>query len=349
LRKVKNKTYHNKISKKRHLHELKRQDKSYSELDFIDSLNAPSYTNNQRKPKSKKIATPENFSFIGNTNESLEFFEDVIYYLDNVDHLIIDMRNTKKMTTEVLLYLISLHKINEKKGKTLNTTIRSPKEEDLIELMLQSGFSNYFRANINTKIHVDKENIFQIKDKETNLKNKVYDEETCREAIEFSLKFYKDAKFSQPKFRHIYNALVEMMQNTDDHAYDEDGELRNWYLFAIKLEKGISFFFFDNGKGVLKTAKKNILEKVVEKANFSYGHESLMQSVLNGDYRSATGLTNRNRGLPEINQSLTEDGIELPIILTNRIYARLNEREYRKLKYNFRGTLFIWILKEDSE
>jgi hypothetical protein len=144
----------------------------------------------------------------------------------------------------------------------------------------------------------------------------------------------------------MYNALAEMMTNTDNHAY-EDEDFRNWYLFAVKVDTGIAFYFFDNGRGIIKTAKKNMLEKAMN-YTFSLGHQSIMKSVLNGEYRSATGLTNRNKGLPEINDFLTKDYVSSPMILTDKLFCLPQKNKYEKNKYNFKGSLFIWILKNEE-
>lgn len=349
MKKIHNKSYHDKLAKKHHIHELKRKNKEYSGFtmpDTKDNSDPSIYKAVSSKRTTKKLTTPKEFSLIYNTNKSLEFFEDFIYYSEKVDHIKIDMRHTEEMTIEVLLYLISLHKINKNKNIKINISIKPPKVKDLVVLMSQSGFSKYFKARV--EVEVNDENIFEIQDKESNKKDGVFDEQTCENAIEFALKFYPGEKYNQPKFRHMFNALAEMMTNTDDHAYDEDGELRNWYLFAVKLEQGLSFYFFDNGKGVLKTAKKRILEEALEKIPFSYGHKSLMQSVLNGEFRSATKKKYRNKGLPEINEFLTNDTVLLPLILTNRVYTNPNEKKYYKIDHNFRGTLFVWMLKEQE-
>lgn len=348
MKKEHNKAYHDKSAKKHHLHNLKRKTKIYNGdillKEHFENINTFNENNTLRK---ERILTPKNFSFIYNIDESLAFFNDFQYYSKHVNAIFIDMRETKKMTMEVLLYLISLQKINKNQGRFISIHIKPPREDDSLSLMSQSGFSKYFKAQ--HEVPVDEENIFEIQDKESNQNVSKPDEDTCSEAIDFVLKYHPNYKFSHPKFRHMFEALAEMMTNTDNHAYDNEGELRNWYLFAAKLEKGISFYFFDNGKGVLDTAKKTILESTLGKISFSLGHESLLKATLNGDYRSATGKKHRNKGLPQINKFLIEDGVSLPIIITNKISGHLKQKKYVKNEHNFSGTLFVWILEDEKE
>ncbi len=147
----------------------------------------------------KTLHTPNVFSFIYNLNDSLDFFDKFSFHSKQVDNLLIDMKNTDEMTIEVLLYLISLDKINE---------------------------------------------------------------------------------------------------------------------------------------------NQNI--------NINLAQASIMKAVLEGEYRSATNKPNRNKGLPQINNFLKEKIIELPIILTNKIYYLPQEKRSIKANTNFRGTLFVWMLKKEE-
>lgn len=330
--KIKDKEAKERVAKRRRLHELKRKDKHYNPVKQY-----------HQKPIFKRLKTPEIFSLIEQCDTALAFFEDFMNESEKATHLKIDMSNTKEMTTEVLLYLISLHKINKANKTAPNILIQAPDKQDLRYLMAISGFSKYFRSRSSVKIN--SEDIFKIQDKTSNKKKKIDDATTCKEAVDFALKYFPGAKFTDEPFMTMYNALAEMMTNTDNHAYSEEGELRNWYLFGARIETGVAFFFFDNGRGIIKTAKRTLVEKALGKLNLR--DRSIIRSVLNGEYRSATGKAYRNKGLPEINEFLTRDDVKLPIILTNRVYSMpipKDDIKYNKTKHNFKGTLFTWIL-----
>jgi len=347
MKKITKKTYRDKAARKHHEHELDRKTKHYDSSKQLSNIDTNKFQIQKPKPKTKKLTAPKEFSFIYAVDNALSFFKDFQYYSDNVDHIVINMEDVERLTIEVLLYLISLQNINKNKGLKLNVSIKAPTKEELKILMAQSGFSKYFKAKVDIKLNQNE--ILPIQDGESNRKNNINDEQTCKNTIDFTLKFFKDSKFNDVKFKHMYNALAEMMTNTDNHAYDEDGEFRNWYLFAIRVESGVAFYFFDNGKGVLKTAKKNLLEHALKITPFSYGHESLIKAVLKGDYRSATGDNFRNKGLPEINQFLTGNSVSFPIILTNKIHCSPSLNEFKVTQHDFRGTLFVWLLKTEED
>jgi hypothetical protein len=334
LKKEHNKLYHDKSAKKHHQHELNRKTKIY-QGEAKQHHPQPIYT---------ELNAPVNFSLITNCDETLSFFEEFNSYSQKVTHLKINMSKTEEMTTEVLLYIISLHKINKSKDKAPNIFIQTPDSFHLKKLMAVSGLTKYFNAKISVRINSD--DIYKIQDKESNAKKGIDDAKTCKAAINFALKYFDGAKYTDEPFMLMYNALAEMMTNTDNHAYSEDRELRNGYLFASKLDGGgVAFLFFDNGKGIIKTAKKSLMEKALVKLPFALKHKNIMNSVLNGKYRSITGLPYRNKGLPEINEFLTSNDVALPIIITNKVYSMPQEtNNYIKTKHNFKGSLFTWIL-----
>ena len=334
MKKEHNKLYHDKYAKKRHKHELNRKTKMYQ----------GEAKQHHPQPVYKELYTPTNFSLITNCDETLSFFEEFNSYSRKVTHLKINMSKTETMTMEVLLYIISLRKIHKSNNEAPNIMIKTPDSFNLKKLMAVSGFAKYFHTKVS--VTINSEDIFKIQDKASNIKNNIDDTETCKAAIEFALKYFDGAKYTDEPFMLMFNALAEMMTNTDHHAYSEDKELRSWYMFASKLDAGgVAFFFFDNGKGIIKTAKKSLMEIALVKLPFALKHKNIMNSVLNGEYRSVTGLPYRNKGLPEINEFLTSNDVKLPVIITNKVYSMPQEtNNYRKTKHNFKGSLFTWIL-----
>lgn len=347
LKKIKNKLFHDKISRKKFFNSIKRKDIEYdsdkihysSMEDGNNSSSKNSTTYNKKNDLKKiRIFPPKEFSFILNREESLKFFQDFFELIDKgYESIFIDMRKVNELTIEVLLYIISIDKINKKSDSNIQLKIKVPNNSQLGLLIDKSGFSKYFKCN--KTIVLNQDEIFVIQDGETNQIKGIEDATTCADAVDFVLKYTKQELIH----RKLFNALAEMMTNTDNHAYENE-EFRNWYLFAYKVDAGIAFYFFDNGKGIINTAKKNLLEKALSYA-FSLGHESLMEAVLNGNYRSATGLPYRNKGLPEIKDFLIDSQVLLPIILTNKIFCFPSKNEYHINKYNFRGSLFAWILE----
>lgn len=334
------KDYHNKIAKKQHIYKLSRVNKEHTFLNYgnmnLDTISP--FINISQKRTKKTIPAPSKFSFLFNTNKSLEFFytmQDSIRR--GFTSIILDLRHVTEMSGDVLVYIISLDNIFKKSGKKISIKIKVPKNHDLKYLLMTCGLTKYFEANI--KEHIDEANIFKICDKNSNENDGII----CANAVDFCQKYYR----VRQDFFYFYNSLAELMTNTDQHAYPKNASISNWYLYAHKVESGVAFYFFDNGKGILKTAKKKLLEKL-QKITFGLDPKNLLESTLNGEFRSQTGKKYRNKGLPEIHKFLTGKNITNAIILTNNIFADLTLGKSKKLEYNFEGSFFIWIIKTDE-
>jgi len=284
---------------------------------------------------------PTDFSFLSNTEESINFF-DKLNQRVGMGHrkILIDLSKIEKITIEVLLYIISLDKKYKKELLNVVLNIVLPKNQKLNSIIATSGITKYFLSD-NNYISFNEETIFPITDGE------MYPEEDdakiCAKAVDFAKKHLVNAKSKDSKFMELYNTLVELMQNTSDHAYKDNAIISNWYLYARKVEKGIAFYFFDNGLGVISTASKKILDKV------KIGQKSILESILNGEFRTRTNLSYRGKGFPEIKKFLDSDSVGLQMILTNKVrYFKSEENQIPldNLKNNFQGTLVVWLLKE---
>lgn len=332
------------IAYKRHQREMQRKGKVHILFNYQNkdlSSISPFIKESEQRAK-KKLIAPIDFSFINNTEESLKFFYDMLHLVKKeISYIVIDMRETKNITAEVLLYIVSLNNIFKKSGKNIKIRIKAPKSKEMNYLLLACGLTDYFKANVKEKIN--EKNIFRICDKSTNEDDGI----TCANVVDFCKQFFKEDEQKDIKFLALYEAIAELMTNTDQHAYPESALLSNWYLFANKVETGIAFFFFDNGKGILKTARKKLIEVLKDKT-YGLAPYDLLLSTLNGQFRSRTGLPYRNKGLPQINDFLTRESVSNSIILTNNIFADLKLKTSLKLKYAFDGSFFIWIVSDKT-
>ena len=271
---------------------------------------------------------------------------------------VIDMRATEVITMEVLLYLISLINIWKKKKYKFKLDLRAPTKDDLQFLLATSGLGKYMRGNGSG--HVGEENIYPMCDgghDTIDPEQDVNQNDRCIEISDFTRKMLvsnstallEKSSLNNKLFK-LSNIIAEMMRNTDDHAYDEEADeftpLRNWYFFAGKVQDGVSFYFLDNGKGIIKTAKQKLSDFSVY-LGASNIESKIMEEVLSGEFRSRTKLPNRNKGLPEIKDFFVSDDILISTIITNNVvYNHIDGKEnFVVTKIPFRGTLYIWIVK----
>jgi hypothetical protein len=138
--------------------------------------------------------------------------------------------------------------------------------------------------------------------------------------------------------------MIEMMSNTQKHAYNENEFLLpQWYCYA-EYDKNdiISFTFMDTGEGIPSTVYK----KFTEKLDFLKikGDDKYILSALKGDFRTSTEQKNRGKGLPKIMEFCKTQQIFNMHILANRADVSVfpDKCESQLLDAPLRGTLYYW-------
>lgn len=266
------------------------------------------------------------------------------------------MRNIEDLTIEVLLYLISLKNIWKKKKYKFKIQIEAPKNEELKMVLETCGLKKYFRGN--GTCNFEESNFYPMCDggQETiDPEEEISQNDRCIEIREYAYRMlendYNKNELNQKLFT-LSNSIAEMMRNTDDHAYKDKlihfVPLRNWYFFAAKVKHGVSFYFLDNGEGIINTAKPK-LKDLTSYIGDKNSEVRLLKEVLNGEFRSRTKLPNRNRGLPEIKNFFDSQNVIASTIITNHVLYKKNrilkEEVFERKNKQFNGTLYAWIVK----
>lgn len=301
---------------------------------------------------------PKSLSFINNFDESIRFFDNINKANDSIKkpkHYI-DMIDVVDLTMETVLYLTSQKNIWKKQKHKFKLEIKAPRETRLRSLLSKSGLDNYFQGNHKGIVET---NIYPMCDggEETlDDSNSMTPNDRCISISDFTKNILsKNGEVNKRDLvRKVFaqtNAIAEMIRNTEDHAYNKNANpftpLRNWYFFAAKVQNGVSFYFLDNGKGVINTTKKFIIDTIF--LGFQDVDQKLLQEIMEGNFRSRTELPYRNKGLPEIKEFFECDDVLVSRIITNKVvYSNdMGKISYNKMKREFQGTLYIWILKED--
>jgi hypothetical protein len=162
---------------------------------------------------------------------------------------------------------------------------------------------------------------------------------------------------SQRRCQGVQRTMLELMQNTNNHASTTQGE-RHWWLSVNhrKNEKKACCSFVDYGVGVFESLRKkpsgnkffNALEKMYER--FKYGNNAeLLKLILNGDlHKTVTGENYRGKGLPGIAEALKRNQISNLHVITNDVFGDVGNQNYRLLGEKIAGTFIYWELNYNN-
>lgn len=239
---------------------------------------------------------PENFSFVSNPEETIEYFDGIISEISKKTYkrmFYIDSGEVVKVSADALIYLIAI--LNNLKSNLVSRYSfkgNLPSNREAEAFYVESGFLNYVKSRrIAMPEGDDRVQIISGKTTDTKLAKKVCD--------------FVCEKFGEKKLftLGLYKTLIELMSNTVQHAYNSKGIMvACWYLFARNANDSVQITFIDTGDGIPGTVRRKWFEKIPKMITDS----ELIYSAFMGESRTETKKVNRGHGLPSLYDRATK-------------------------------------------
>lgn len=336
---IKKRNIKNLKKRKKYISKIPKRSSTYSEhYQSIKQISSPTKNDSWRRVI---VKAPQHFSLIENTEEVTAFFVEITNYLrvrskEKVS-ISFDLSNVEIVTIDAIMYLLALIKNLQKKSLIAERYFagnlpRNPLAKQMFE---ESGFLNFVNSTM-PAIRTNANKI-AIRTGESN------DSKVLKEICDFII---EKAHSNRIKTKFLYVMMAEMMYNTYEHAYNESGTIKNWYIFVELVDDRIRFTFLDTGLGIPRTMYKKFSEKFLR-----VPEDQLIISALSGlEFRSQTKLSYRNNGLPTIRGYADAHKIENLRILSHKAVCAIL---YKNKKQNFltsvqnkplMGTLYYWEL-----
>lgn len=292
-------------------------------------------TSNNSEKNVYLAEAPHVFSFIKNTEETNDFFLNIVEEMNKKIYkqlFYIDSSKVKEVTTDALVYILALL-YNIKLNPVLKYSFRGnlPIEKEAEKVYTESGFMNYVKTRRAVMPQTD--------DKIQIITGNQTDNKTAMRICDFV-----NERFSRtPTFtKDLYSTLIELMSNTVSHAYNDNGVMvPYWYLYAIDKGEAIQFTFIDTGEGIPNTVRKKLLERLI-----SVKDSELIYSAFMGDGRTETKLPNRGHGLPDLYNKVVKGSLQNFCVLSGKgcCKSRVENNSIRFDKQEFDkdiiGTIF---------
>lgn len=326
----------------------------------------------KRKKKNKKVKNdvitnrmiipmefivPVKFSIINNSEETISFLNKIISEVEKIRKMVkhnrnkavnlrlfsINMDNTKEITSDALMYLLTI--IKNTRGKRvlpINWKGNFPKDENMKIFLQNSGYLEYMvtakenlgRTNDNIQIKVGQGYEYKYGNEIVDIRKEIIDF-TCEKL-----------NVNKTKINFLMTMLTEMITNITDHAYDEKNLFEHsWYIFVENNADKISYTFMDNGLGIPTTIKKSKIEQILGYI-FEKEYKYIEAGVSGLERRSKTGRLERGNGLPSIYEQYTSHKISKLVIISNKAYY--TDDEPKDLDNSLNGTIFYWEIKKDG-
>lgn len=288
----------------------------------------------EKEKNTAHIKVPNNFSIKNNIDEMLDFFREVHYYVKLNRRIFYQMEKVESITTDSILYMLSMFERYESLfgHKFQGVAGNLPKDPKCRQLISESGFLS----------HVASKNFSRPNAKILTIRtDRLVQGTIADEVMKFA--FNKLSREQDLTYKRIYSTIIETMANTKQHAYGKSHAEGKWWLMACHDEQNqhVNFTFLDNGQGIPKTVKTKFTEKLKSAIGLDNDGQ-LINSSMNGDFRTRTGLDFRGKGLPTIKKHSDDGFIDNLLVISNRGYVNCKANTVRSLGHNFFGTLLDW-------
>lgn len=323
-------------------YEFKRHFKSYVRRKKAAKRNRINFSN-AKKDKLEfkdfvKKSAPKNFSFIDNTNEVLEYFDNCKKGFEKKEMIYFDIAKLSILTADAITLLIALVNDESFTGKRNHFYGNVPIQKKLKKLLSESGFYNFVGCSKRMKNMSNSSNNLLHKEFHTKVKPEI-----ARKACQFGIKhvFKKELILSS-----LYEVLIESMSNTNNHASEKSEEHCKWWLSVYNIPDGRTIYsFLDLGIGIFDSVPVSRFKKLKIWSTLMSNIE-LVPSLLDGQIKSSKKLDNniRGKGLPQIAQNSNDDCIKRAYIISNDVKINLKDRSSEQLNYSFNGTFLYWEL-----
>lgn len=312
---------------KKHLKRLKKNRPSSRSIDYINEF------------KQRRIPAPKVFSFIDNTNEMLRYFGTGKTLIDKKIPIRFDLGKITTLTSDGIAIFASIFTDkNYHNGTNISGT--PPRDIELKRKFLGSGFYEHVDSKRKPTTSCHSYLLHKIS-------NKKVEPSIAKKATDFAAEYtFKDGRI----FRPVYEIIIELMANTNNHAGTTTG-LYDWWLYVFydKTTNITSYSFLDFGVGIFNS-KQFIIYKnfIFIQTNRKQTTLEMASDLLDGKISSKTGKGERGRGFTCIMNNAKNPSINKFIIISNNAKIDIKNRTSEELAEEFLGTFAYWEISNEN-
>jgi len=291
------------------------------------------------------IEAPHILSLTKNPEEVSLFISEIRSCFENKKPIYVRLRDVIEVGYDAITVLLSVVVRFKSKGIGLNGDL--PEHKPSCQLIKESGFFEYIykkRFKEKQKYELKKSHIV------THANKSVMADLGAALITQAALTVWGENR----RCPGVQRTLVELMQNTTNHAtVGKEGD-KHWWLSIHHqpTEKRVIFSFVDYGVGVFVSLGKkpqgnkffNAINRLGER--FFFGNNAdVLKLIHHGElHKTFSGKAFRGKGLPGIYETFAENRISRLSMLTNDVFYDSEHDHYKILKNSFEGTFIRWEL-----
>lgn len=298
----------------------------------------------QEKKRGVNVVAPENFCFVDNPEEVCRFIQEIEKCYSKRKQVFVVLCNVNHITYDAITVLLSV--VVRFKVKKIPFNGDKPRDMNIRRILVESGFFDcLYRERY---VEDDRYKIASKNGIITHARRNV-DSELSSKVIDAASKTIWGNVRRCPK---VQRSLIELMQNTNNHAAPPGTKMKHWWLSVRHFpeEQRVIFNFVDYGVGIFHSLRnKPESSKFFDafnklKAIFSFRSDSeVLKLILQGElHKTCTGKSYRGKGLPGVYEANQKKAFSNFHIISNSAFFSGNGECCQRLKTPFDGTFVTW-------
>jgi len=301
---------------------------------------------NKRFIDFKQIKAPVIFSLTKNTEETLNFINQIKDCFERRKKVFVDLKKVETISHGAIVVLLSI--LVKFRTNNIEFNGNFPASNQARNNLKKSGFFK----NLGNKLFEKQDEYSFENEIRTHAEKKVNSELSDAIIKRASAHIWDEER----RCIGLQRVFLELMQNTNNHAsFEKLGEQLWWLSIYYSDDKSkVCFAFIDYGVGIFESIVNKrehekffgIIPKIKEKFGFNTNAE-LLKLLLFGEVHNIANYY-RGKGLPGIYKACQENRISNLVIISNNAIADYANNKFENLNNNLKGTFVYWELNASN-
>ena len=295
--------------------------------------------------KDQYVKAPSQMSFVKNTERVINFINKLRSRFWAKQRTFVDLSEVKDLEHDAIVVLLSI--MIRFKSNNVEFNGNFPLDRATRETLVTSGYFDelYKGKPAQSDNYSVSRNFYKLR-----ANRKVNAKQSSRLILDAT----KTVWGEQRRCQGVQTALIELMQNTNNHAQpNKPGELHCWISTKHYPDQNkVSFTLLDFGIGVFESLKNKPdgnkffgWETLLGRKHPYKDNSELLSLILKGElHKTVTGHYFRGKGLPVLNELTERKQISDLVIVTNDVRADVPNNKFNVMKNSFHGTFVYWEL-----
>jgi len=357
MRKIKDKELYLRLQRRKERRNTKKRLKRKRQQKHIrrslqgkDTSERKEWINIEKKYGGNRIRAPKILSLLRNTEKTVQFLQRINLSWKERRPVFVILTDVEEIDYSATTALLSLmHRF-----RVINIKFNGnfPQNQETRKILHESQFfeklgSNYPSSKDYT-VKRDNQIIGEAGTQTIDPNTELEIRKDVSQTITGSLKYV---------FPTLHPTLIEVMQNTYEHAGKDEGTVHWWLsINHNKDNRSVTFHFIDFGRGIIDSVLNKENDRITKKFKeiawslFNSGKFSdIIIGLLNDEHKEAKTAYYRGKGIPSLKKALDHKRIKCLSIITNKAVVNIEKNEINTLKTDFTGTYITWLLNNDCE